>query len=181
MKEIYKKKDRVVSSWSGGETSQVFIYPENGDYSSREFKARISIATTLKEKSNFTKLEGVDRVLSILEGNVEISHKDRYNVKLSPYKIEHFKGEWETTAKGRFVDFNLMLQGVEGDFYYLELRKKEEINFEKKEIFIFIYCIDGKVRMNDKILEKEDFFITETTSVAVFSENAKIFYGYIEK
>ena len=51
---------------------------------------------------------------------MEISHIGIYNKFLEPYDIDRFKGDWDTTAKGKVTDFNLMLKGCKGDFLFKE-------------------------------------------------------------
>lgn len=48
------KEDYPVSNWSGGKTTQLFIYPENSEYAKRNFLFRISSATVDCERSEFT-------------------------------------------------------------------------------------------------------------------------------
>ncbi|MFR6276263.1 MAG: HutD family protein [Blautia sp.] len=43
------------SVWSGGTTTQLFIYPEDGDYKEGTFQARISSATVELQKIQFHK------------------------------------------------------------------------------------------------------------------------------
>ena len=69
-------------------------------------------------ESTFTKLEGIKRIISILEGKMELSHKNRYNITLMPYEIDRFIGDWDTSSKGKVKDFNLMLKDCDGDFLY---------------------------------------------------------------
>ncbi len=39
-------------------------------------------------ESKFTKLEGIKRIISILEGKMQLSHKNKYNITLTPYEID---------------------------------------------------------------------------------------------
>ena len=42
---VRTEKDYKVSKWSGGDTTELYLYPENGDYRSGNFQLRISSAT----------------------------------------------------------------------------------------------------------------------------------------
>ncbi len=179
MIKIYREKDIKISKWSGGVTKQLFIYPEDGDYSLRNFKARLSIATTEEEESVFTKLEGVDRVISILKGRMEIIHKEHHSKILNPYEIDHFKGEWDTFSKGKVTDFNLMLKNCDGDFFFKEIKETEKIQFEKQNKIIFVYCISGEIKAENEIVKTGELLTTEETDIILYSKSAKIFYGYI--
>ncbi len=71
---IKKKGDFQTSLWSGGSTTQLYIYPEDGDYKQGNFQCRISSATVEAERSDFTKLPGVKRYLSIFQGHLDLVH-----------------------------------------------------------------------------------------------------------
>ncbi len=179
MIKILGEKDIKVSRWSGGVTKQLYIYPEDSDYALRNFKIRLSIATTELEKSIFTKLEGVDRVISILEGKMEICHKDHHQKTLLPYDIDHFKGDWDTSSKGKVTDFNLMLKGCKGDFFFKEIKQEEKIIFENEKILSFIYCISGELKIENELLKAGELAVTDKNNISVNSNDSKVFYGYI--
>lgn len=182
MIEIIKKEKRVVSSWSGGKTEQLYIYPQDAIYSKRNFKFRISIATTEQEESNFTKLKDTKRIISILEGNIKLRHLEHYEIELQPYEIDRFSGDWETNSKGKVRDFNLMIKEGEGDFFFKETEIKDTFNFKKENAFNFIFCIEGEIEIEGKILKKEELLITDLEKLEiVMSNKSKIFYGFITK
>ncbi len=178
MFKILRKEKIKISKWSGGITKQLYIYPEDSDYTKRDFKFRISIATTELEESTFTKLEGVDRVISILEGKMELFHEGNHNAILLPYEIDRFKGDWDTSSKGKVTDFNLMLKECKGDFFFKEIKGKEKIEIESTAGILFIYCISGEIKIEDKILKEEELLVTNKINLEIYSEAAKIFYGY---
>lgn len=178
--KIIKENQMKISRWGGGVTKELYIYPEDAEYSLRNFKFRISIATTESESSTFTRLSGVKRVLSILQGEMVISHKDYYEKKLLPYEIDRFMGDWETTAKGKVADFNLMIKESQGNFFFKEIIGNFPIDFPEVEGIFFIYSIQGDIRVKDKILKTGELFLDEKGISEVFSEKAKIFYGYVE-
>ena len=45
--------DFRTSAWSGGTTTELFLYPEGGSYAARDFLFRISSATVDLEESDF--------------------------------------------------------------------------------------------------------------------------------
>ena len=53
------EKDYKVGQWSGGTTTELFIWPEGADYAKREFSVRVSSARVGLEESDFTPLVGV--------------------------------------------------------------------------------------------------------------------------
>lgn len=69
------KKQHTTTKWSGGETTELFIYPENANYKAGNYQFRLSTATVEIEASTFTPLPGVDRTLIVLEGEMQLDHK----------------------------------------------------------------------------------------------------------
>ena len=181
MIEIIKSDAFKKSTWSGGTTTQLYIYPQNADYQKRNFKFRISIATTELMESTFTKLEGVKRIISILEGKMELSHKNRYDITLMPYEIDRFIGDWDTTSKGKVKDFNLMLKDCDGDFLHKEINGSEKINLGEEEVIFFVYCIYGKVKISEKTLLENELAVGTGKNITISGNNSKIFYGYVTK
>ena len=53
--------DYKVGLWSGGSTTELFIWPEGADYGKREFTLRVSSARVDLEESDFTPLQGAWR------------------------------------------------------------------------------------------------------------------------
>ena len=95
--------------WSGGVTTQLAIWPEGADYGARRFDWRISTAIVEDEKSVFTPLPGIHRLLMILDGEIEVTHSGGRALAMKPLsEVDEFDGGWETVSVGRCVDFNLM-------------------------------------------------------------------------
>jgi len=106
--EIIRGSSYSVSSWSGGETTQVFILPRDAVYAERSFQLRISSATVTLDSSDFTPLPGFQRHIMPLEGEMRLEHEGHHTVTLKPYQSDFFEGSWKTKSYGRCVDFNLM-------------------------------------------------------------------------
>lgn len=108
-------EDFKTTRWSGGTTTELYLYPEDGDYARRDFKFRISSATVELEESDFTPLPGVERFITPLEGGFTLTHPGCAAVELpalsAPYR---FRGDTPTHCVGKATDFNLMLKGCEG-------------------------------------------------------------------
>ena len=108
-------EDYKVNQWSGGTTTEVFIWPADASYAAREFSLRISSATVELEESDFTALPGVTRYIVPLQGGFTLTHPGKTPVVLSPLDTPYrFSGEIDTHCVGLATDFNLMLKGVEG-------------------------------------------------------------------
>jgi uncharacterized protein len=129
---IIKKDTLITSNWAGGTTTQLLIYPEEGNYSKRDFKWRVSTAKVEVQESTFTSLPGISRIIMILEGCLKIQHYGHHNMELNPYEIDEFEGEWVTKGFGKVTDFNLMMgEGVKGELGYIKITP-----FQKKEILL---------------------------------------------
>lgn len=104
-----------VSTWAGGTTTQLYIYPEQADYKRRDFIFRLSSATVECEKSEFTALPQVDRIIMVLQGSLHLCYEGHGEAVLQPYEQASFDGGWNTVSYGRATDFNLMLrEGAKG-------------------------------------------------------------------
>lgn len=161
--KIIRKNVINTGLWSGGSTSQLYMYPENGDYGTRNFQWRISTATVEVEKSNFTKLPGVNRILMILDGQLALEHRGHHKINLKPLEQDYFQGDWETTSFGRVTDFNLMFkEGYSGkvvafdDKAAVDLSKHYAITGETS---LVLYIYKGSFTLKDMILESGDVLV----------------------
>jgi environmental stress-induced protein Ves len=110
------EKDYIFGSWSGGSTTELFIWPEGADYAKREFTLRVSSARVDLEESDFTPLTGVTRYITPLSGGFALTHPGSAPVVMAPMSEPYrFSGEIPTHCVGKATDFNLMLKGVEGE------------------------------------------------------------------
>jgi uncharacterized protein len=152
---LIRKQDQEVSRWPGGETTQLAIYPESGDFQSRQFKWRISKATVDQEESNFTPLPGFRRVLMVLEGQLQLEHEGHHRCELSAYEQDTFDGGWTTRSRGLASDFNLMFSAdchgelkvysvTQGEWLSRETRMNKP---EQPEMCRVFYCVAGSVEM----------------------------------
>jgi environmental stress-induced protein Ves len=107
---ILRKKDYVTTPWSGGETTELLIQPQQANFSTRQFDFRISIATIRIEESVFTPLPGIQRTLLLLEGELQLEHRNHHIAHLKPFEQDSFMGNWETHCLGSGTDLNVMTQ-----------------------------------------------------------------------
>ena len=146
--KIYSPEDCSTSTWAGGSTTQLWIWPEDGNYASRNFQARISSATVLLEESDFTALPGVVRYITPLSGGFTLTHPDGRTVAMAPLDEPYrFDGGAATHCSGKATDFNLMLKGVEGSMTVL----RGEMTVEAGTCCV--YPVDGDVTVNGNVLE----------------------------
>lgn len=153
---IIKKKDLVTKDWSGGTTTQLYIYPENSSYENRDFIFRISTASVDVEESTFTKLPGISRCIMVLDGEMTLSHKTKHTVNLKKFQTDSFSGDWETTSYGKVIDFNLMT--TNGRLGYIGssiLLKGEKLNLENLETIFSMafYIVKGNINIKNTTQE----------------------------
>jgi len=159
--------NQKTSTWSGGTTTELFIYPEDSEYSERNFDFRISTATVEVEESNFTQILGYKRILMILQGELFIEHKNQHSKTLQQYECDEFLGAWETKARGKVVDFNLMMkEGWNGALSIDTLTGNSNKSYLYNESkFIGLYLLDGSLIANDQLLNPKDFLLFESKTV----------------
>lgn len=148
------KKDKLSSSkWSGGTTTQLYIYPENELYENRNFTFRISSAEVDLEESTFTKLPNIKRRIMILDGKLKLIHENHHSVTLEKFQQDTFYGDWDTKSYGKVTDFNLMLnENADGFIEYINLENEKIINPYKNDKYnntteVF-YCVKGKINIS---------------------------------
>ncbi len=103
-------KDYKTTEWSGGTTTQIAIFPPEALYAKRDFLWRVSSASVELEESEFTALPDYERLISILEGELVLSHNGGPELGLAPFQVHRFSGADATRSRGRCTDFNLMLR-----------------------------------------------------------------------
>ncbi len=136
--KIYSPKGLPTSTWAGGVTTELWIWPEDGDYASRNFQARISSATVRLEESDFTALPGVVRYITPLSGGFTLSHPDGRTVNMAPLDEPYrFDGGATTHCSGKATDFNLMLKGVDGNMIMMNGQLTESAGI------CCVYPLDG--------------------------------------
>lgn len=111
-----KLDDFSTSRWSGGTTTELFIWPEGANYATRDFQVRISSAVVELPESDFTPLDGVLRYITPLSGGFTLIHPGKSPVVMDPLDTPYgFSGQEPTHCIGSATDFNLMLKGVGGE------------------------------------------------------------------
>lgn len=182
--KLIKEDDYITTEWSGGKTTQLFIYPEDSNYKELNFKFRLSSATVELDKSEFTKLEGVDRFITPLDNELKLTHNHKDYISLKPFEVYKFDGGVNTTSYGKVRDFNLMLMnGVKGKLESAYIDNEclliEESSSDFKEVFYFIYVynndiyieIDGDVKNISPFQILLFKFNSKSLNIKVRSEN----------
>ena len=146
MGKLLQKSDFKLNHWSGGTTTELYIYPEHSDFKKGDFDFRLSIATVETAKATFTKLPGIKRKLLLLEGELILKHAGHHQIKLTPFERDVFSGDWETKSEGKVKDFNLMLTGNnEGEFEVIHSEYHQDLSIESNADIICFYMQKGSV------------------------------------
>ena len=146
MFKIHRFQNTSTTNWSGGTTSQLFIFPEDAVFAQKNFDFRISTATIDAEESTFTPLPNYNRLLAILEGNIEIIHQGKYAKKLTQFENDRFHGSWQTKSKGKARDFNVIFN----DNFDLQFTHREifEPTFlHKKSDFLLLLVLNKSIEL----------------------------------
>ncbi len=166
---IIKKESQNTSNWSGGKTTELYIHPKGSKYNLLDFDFRISSAIVEVEESTFTSLPGVERVIMVLEGELELSHENEYSKTIKPFETDSFKGDWKTTSKGKVIDFNLMTRdGSKGCLSHQLVTADQTITIDNsKTKHIAIYVVNGEININ---FENNTHILTES-DIIIFENN----------
>lgn len=172
---IIKKDNQSVSRWSGGTTTQLYIYPENCEYSNRDFIFRLSSALVEDEKSTFTSLVDYKRLLMVLEGHIDLVHDDKEHISLNKFEQNYFDGSSKTNSTGIVTDFNLMMRKdrCDGEIKVFTISNLSSIKIGALNRLdgynsilraIYAYDSDTKVIVDNKSydLDKKDILLINT-------------------
>ncbi|KRM30668.1 hypothetical protein FC83_GL001804 [Agrilactobacillus composti DSM 18527 = JCM 14202] len=96
-----------VSEWTGGKTTELFLFPELTSYSKRNFEIRISSATIELAESTFSDLTGYRRTLIPLTDPITLIF-DNAVKRVNPFQQVQFAGSEAVRAHGCTTDFNVM-------------------------------------------------------------------------
>jgi environmental stress-induced protein Ves len=150
------KNEFSPAQWSGGSTTELYIYPETADYKLGDYHFRLSTATVEVETSDFTPLLGVSRTLMVLNGNMKLTHEGHHASQLGKFDVDKFSGGWNTASQGKCVDFNLMTKGkTKGDQMGAAVSANQKIDFPIQAswdwLFLYLYTGDINVMINNNI------------------------------
>lgn len=189
---LIKNSKHKTTSWSGGITTELYIFPEGLDYSERSFDFRISTATVELEQTVFSKFDGYTRKLMVLNGTLVLDHDKQHVSRLRKFDLDTFEGSWYTTSIGICEDLNVMTRPS----YSSELLGKQikagdvfDLPLTLPWKWFFVYCLEGSINIvaNQNIqLSKGDFLIIEDLQPKNLKVEAKnlselVFIGVTEK
>jgi len=170
--QIIRKSDIQTSNWSGGTTSELFIFPTTSNYKDLNFGFRLSRATIETEESVFTPLPNVARQLMVLDGELELVHEGHHTKKLKPLQFDTFSGDWTTKSTGKATDFNLMTLGdTTGTFSVMKAKKKQFHSYKINHEFTLFYIVKGELQFEDKSVNTGELIVFNGASENDFKFN----------
>lgn len=183
---ILSQEHFLTSQWSGGTSTQLYIFPANASYPERNFVLRISTAKVEVETSTFTALPGFHRKLMILEGEITINHKGHYTMHLKPFDVDNFSGDWNTRSSGTCTDFNVMISGsMRSKLYHVLMDSNSNYILEPQKNckHLFLYPTSGTVQFQLKnknyVLETGDLLVIEKGDGSEISLNSADGFGLV--
>ena len=168
-----------ISRWSGGTTTELFIWPHGASYAERRFSIRISTATVDIAESTFTKLPGVTRYIAPLGDGFTLKIGQNEPEFIPHAAVKRFDGGEDVTCAGTGRDLNLMLSGAAGELIMI---KPNERHIVRQAEFLFAYAVQdcrisvGSVQMNTESGEFLRIYADAGETVTASGE-AGLFYA----
>lgn len=128
--------------WSGGQTTELYIYPAGSLYENRDFGFRLSFATVEVDKSKFTSLPGYKRIIMPLTNPIELANNSK-TTRLIPGQSFNFEGSDLIESKGISKDVNLMYTSdFVGQVSIIDDNSDNKINLSWE--YLCLYNLEGK-------------------------------------
>ncbi len=162
------KTDFQIGHWAGGTTTELYIYPENSGYKTKDFEFRISTASVDLEESAFTLLTGVSRQIMTLDGEISLIHEGNKPIYLAPWQVHSFMGDVATKCKGKCTDFNLMTTGsTKAEISHWQVSDENSVSFTAQEgiskVYFYLYSGDAQIILptNSIMMQAGEFLSIE--------------------
>lgn len=172
--KLIKQSSIKTSLWSGGSTSQLYIYPPDSEYKKLDFFFRLSRATIEVQESNFTPLARVKRKLMVLQGELKLIHKNHYSKELKALEYDTFLGDWQTRSQGIATDFNLMMLGdTGGELSVIKSKKSQIYSYKMTFDFTIFYVDKGILELLDSNVREGELLVFESHQYRKIDFNLK--------
>lgn len=182
----FKKENYKIKEWSGGITTQLYIFPEEAEVDKRNFLFRISSARIEESISVFSHFNGYARLLMPLSSAIDIQHKNKEKKTLHPFDVHSFSGDWPTTSQGKCTDFNLIFRPeIAGKMEALHLPKGDSrsLSLDSEFDLLFVYLYEGQLSVQTKLLEKGNSLLLEKDDIAqcITEEDSCLILVHVKK
>ena len=139
MKAIIEPEQFKTYTWSGGKSTEMYVYPKGKNFKDKDFSFRVSTSTFSDLKSEFTDYTGFHRFILPIKGELTINNKEFPNHKLETWMNCDFDGGLETTAEASVgcKDFNFIVSNKDrGDLMVIE----HDISLDKDSKDAYFIC-----------------------------------------
>ena len=180
--KIISHTDYQITNLNDVDTIQIFIYPEEANFSKQDFQLRISSAKMYQQITEFTSLPGFQRKLILLFGRTTLEHRAENTSRskeLLPYDSDCFSGDQQTVNYGISEDFNLIYRNdftPEPKLSILKHKQTISLSLQKNQ-FALIYSVEHLIEIDiqpendylaDSIVLKEQDSLLITNETADF-------------
>jgi environmental stress-induced protein Ves len=173
--EILHLQSLTAKNWSGGTTTELFIYPEETNFQKGNYQLRVSLATVEKEATIFTPLPDTLRTLLVLEGSQLLQHQGKHTADLRPMEQDTFSGDWTTECVGTSVNFNVKTRGDKRAQVKVEnLHAGTSFTFKLKGDLQAIYLTKGQISIDGKMVSTREIIISEHSINVEVVENVQL-------
>jgi environmental stress-induced protein Ves len=156
--KIFHQKDRSAITWASGTSTELYIFPADGDFKTRQFTFRISTATVEAEETTFSDFSGLTRILMPLKGDLTLMHEGRYTKELKPFDQDRFDGSWATRSRGKVQDFNVMFKPhIDAEVIHHAGTAGNHIQLTPTPHHHFLYIHSGEFLINAHPVTEGDF------------------------
>lgn len=179
----FPKERAKTTTWSGGTTTEYFVFPFNASYGAKDFQIRISSATVDIEESDFTMLTDYNRIITPLTNQLDLyfEEEDRACL-LKPLEMAYFNGAHHTHCKGKATDFNVMTRkGLQATMEKVTATK-EIAPCKHRFFFIPAEVNEGKtghVQLDEEILGQNTLYYLPDEKVShklIIKGNIQVLY-----
>ena len=156
--KITHSENRTTIAWASGTSTELFIYPADGDFKSRQFTFRISTATVEAKETTFSDFSGLTRILMPLKGDLTLIHEGRYTKELKPFDQDTFDGSWATRSRGKVQDFNVMFKPhYDASVTHHGMNAQDRITLNASLDWHFLYIFSGEFTIYNTAVVSGDF------------------------
>lgn len=87
----------------------------------------------------------------VLDGNIELNHKDHHSRLVKPFQQDHFEGDWHTSSKGFASVFNLMFRDpAKASMEHVPLNKGEKVTVNRNgQDKLWVFLQKGEMHFMD--------------------------------
>lgn len=161
--DIIRFKDAKVTAWSGGQTFEILIQPRGSDFKEGNYDLRISVATVNLASTVFTPLPGVNRTLTVLEGNLKLIHDNSFEVYLKPYEQTSFSGDQSTRSEGKVRDFNVMWKNGNVKVKHISYSQNASVSIESRADVTLLFLAKGLLKCGENTIGESDSIVANNT------------------